>query len=45
MSVIVLIPLAAVVVKAFIQGLGTFWDAVTTTVSLRALGGDARWRR
>jgi sulfate/thiosulfate transport system permease protein len=38
MSVIVLIPLAAVVVQAFNQGLSTFWDSVTTTVSLRALG-------
>ncbi len=38
MSVVVLIPLAAVAVKAFNQGLATFWDSVTTTVSLRALG-------
>jgi sulfate/thiosulfate transport system permease protein len=36
-SVIVLIPLAAVAAKAFSQGLATFWDSVTTTVSLRAL--------
>jgi sulfate/thiosulfate transport system permease protein len=38
MSVIVLIPLAAVVVQAFNQGLATFWDSVTSTVSLTALG-------
>lgn len=37
MSVIVLIPLAAVVVNAVNQGLGTFWDSVTTPVALRAL--------
>ncbi len=38
MSVIVLIPLAAVAVSAFSHGLSAFWDSVTTTVSLRALG-------
>ncbi len=38
MSLIVLIPLAAVTVKAFSQGLGTFWSSVTNTVSLQALG-------
>jgi sulfate transport system permease protein len=38
MSVIVLIPLAAVAVNAFNHGLAAFWDSVTTTVSLRALG-------
>jgi sulfate transport system permease protein len=38
MSVIVLIPLAAVTVKAFSSGLGTFWDAATSPVALRALG-------
>jgi sulfate/thiosulfate transport system permease protein len=38
LSVIVLIPLAAVAVKAFSGGLGTFWSSVTTTTSLRALG-------
>jgi sulfate transport system permease protein len=37
LSVIVLIPLAAVAAKAFSQGLGSFWDSVTTTVSLKAL--------
>jgi sulfate/thiosulfate transport system permease protein len=37
MSVIVLIPLAAVAVKAFSQGLGTFWESVTNPVSLNAL--------
>jgi sulfate/thiosulfate transport system permease protein len=36
--VIVLIPLAAVAVKAFSGGLGTFWDAATNTVALQALG-------
>jgi sulfate/thiosulfate transport system permease protein len=38
MSVIVLIPLAAVAVKAFSGGLGTFWAAATNTVALQALG-------
>jgi sulfate transport system permease protein len=38
MSVIVLIPLAAVTVKAFNHGLAAFWDSVTTTVSVTALG-------
>jgi sulfate/thiosulfate transport system permease protein len=38
MSVIVLIPLSAVAVNAFNHGLTAFWDSVTTTVSLQALG-------
>ncbi len=38
MSVIVLIPLSAVAVKAFEGGLGTFWDSVTNPVALKALG-------
>ena len=38
MSVIVLIPLAAVAVKAFSQGLGAFWSSVTNSVALSALG-------
>jgi sulfate transport system permease protein len=38
MSVIVLIPLAAVAVKAFSGGLQTFWDSVTNPVALTALG-------
>jgi sulfate transport system permease protein len=38
MSVIVLIPLAAVAVKAFSGGLGSFWDSVTSSVALTALG-------
>jgi sulfate/thiosulfate transport system permease protein len=37
MSVIVLIPLAAVVVNAFNGGLSTFWDAVSSTVAVKAL--------
>jgi len=37
LSVIVLIPLAAVSVKAFSAGLGSFWDAVTNPLSLKAL--------
>lgn len=37
LSVIVLIPLAAVVAKGFSGGLGAFWDSVTTPVSLSAL--------
>jgi sulfate/thiosulfate transport system permease protein len=37
LSVIVLIPLAAVAVKAFSGGLGTFADAVTNSVALKAL--------
>jgi len=38
MSVIVLIPLAAVAVKAFSGGLGAFWDSVTSPLALKALG-------
>jgi sulfate/thiosulfate transport system permease protein len=38
MSVIVLIPLAAVVEKAFAQGVGTLWQSVTNSVALTALG-------
>ena len=37
LSVIVLIPLAAVAVKAFSGGAGAFFDAVTTSTSLKAL--------
>ena len=37
MSVIVLIPLAAVVVNAFNGGLGTFWDAVSSSGAVKAL--------
>jgi sulfate transport system permease protein len=37
LSLIVLIPLAAVVVKAFSSGLGTFWTAATSSLVLRAL--------
>jgi sulfate transport system permease protein len=37
MSVLVLIPLAAVVAKAFSQGLGTFWDSVSNSFALKAL--------
>jgi sulfate transport system permease protein len=35
--VIVLIPLAAVTVKAFTGGLGTFWDSVTSPLAVKAL--------
>ncbi|MDQ6820720.1 MAG: ABC transporter permease subunit [Actinomycetota bacterium] len=38
MSVIVLIPLSAVAVSAFSQGLGSFWASVTNSVALTALG-------
>ena len=38
LSVIVLIPLAAVVAKAFSQGLSPFWDAVTNPLALKAIG-------
>jgi sulfate transport system permease protein len=38
MSVIVLIPLAAVAVKAVSSGLGTFWTSATSPVALKALG-------
>jgi sulfate transport system permease protein len=38
LSIIVLIPLAAVAAKAFEGGLSTFWNAATSAVSLRALG-------
>jgi sulfate transport system permease protein len=38
MSVIVLIPLAAVTVKAFSSGLDTFWTAISNGVALKALG-------
>ncbi len=37
MSVFVLIPLAAVAVKAFSQGPGTLWASITSSVSLTAL--------
>ena len=37
MSVIVLIPLAAVVLEAFGSGLGTWWDSISNQVALRAL--------
>jgi sulfate/thiosulfate transport system permease protein len=37
MSVIVLIPLAAVAVKAVSSGLGTFWTSVTNSYSLKTL--------
>ncbi len=37
LSVIVLIPLAAVAVKAFSGGLSTFWDSVTSPLAIRAL--------
>jgi sulfate transport system permease protein len=37
LSVIVLIPLAAVVAKAFSQGPSVFWDAVTNQVALKAI--------
>ena len=42
LSVIVLIPLAAVVVKAFAQSPSSFWDSVTTTPALQGAGDDAR---
>jgi sulfate transport system permease protein len=38
MSVFVLIPLAAVAVKAFSQGVGSLWQSVTSGVALTALG-------
>ena len=38
MSVIVLIPLAAVAVKAISQSPSGFWDSVTNRVALTALG-------
>jgi sulfate/thiosulfate transport system permease protein len=37
LSVIVLIPLAAVAAKALSGGLGTFWSAVTTPLAVQAL--------
>ncbi len=37
LSVVVLIPLAAVAVKAFSGGVGAFWDAVTSPTAIRAL--------
>jgi sulfate/thiosulfate transport system permease protein len=37
LSVIVLIPLAAVAVKAFSGGLGTFWDSVTSPYAVTSL--------
>jgi sulfate/thiosulfate transport system permease protein len=37
LSVIVLIPLAAVAVKAFSGGLSTFWDSVTSPLALKSL--------
>jgi sulfate transport system permease protein len=37
LSVIVLIPLAAVAVKAFSAGLGTFWDSVTNPYAVKTV--------
>ncbi len=37
LSLIVLIPLAAVAVNAFSSGLGTFWSSVTNSLALEAL--------
>jgi sulfate/thiosulfate transport system permease protein len=37
LSLIVLVPLAAVAVKAFSSGLGTFWDSVTSPYALKTL--------
>jgi sulfate transport system permease protein len=37
LSVIVLIPLAAVAVKAFSGGLSTFWSSATSSIALKAL--------
>src|SRR5919108_5491347 len=37
LSLIVLIPLAAVVAKSFEGGVGTFWDAVTAPQGIAAL--------
>jgi sulfate transport system permease protein len=37
LSVIVLIPLAAVVEKGFSSGLGTFWNSVTSSLAISAL--------
>ena len=37
LSAIVLIPLAAVTVKAFSQGAGTLWQSITTSTALQAL--------
>ena len=44
MSVIVLIPLAAVVVKAVSQSPSEFWQSITNKTSLTGARGDA-WRR
>jgi sulfate/thiosulfate transport system permease protein len=38
LSLIVLIPLAAVLEKGFASGTGTFWRSVTSTIALKALG-------
>ncbi|QIM20434.1 sulfate ABC transporter permease subunit CysT [Phycicoccus sp. HDW14] len=38
LSVIVLLPLAALTVRSFDEGVGGFWDAVTAPVALAALG-------
>jgi sulfate/thiosulfate transport system permease protein len=37
LSIFVLIPLAAVVVKAFSSGLGTLWSSIDNTLAIRAL--------
>jgi sulfate transport system permease protein len=37
LSIIVLLPLAAVVSEAFAGGLGTFWDQVTSPLALKSL--------
>ncbi len=38
LSLIVLIPLAAVAVKAFSSGLGTLWSSISNPLAVRALG-------
>ena len=45
MSIIVLIPLAAVAVKAFSQSPSEFWQSITNKTVADGAGGDARARR
>ena len=45
LSVVVLLPLAAVVVKSFDNGLAGFWEALSAPSALRRAGADGRDRR
>ena len=45
LSIIVLLPLAALTVTSFDDGIGGFWDAITAPVALGVAARDRRWCR